>query len=129
MNEPAEKQHVPWRDFQGNVMLKHPSEIQGAAEAFYWVCEMVATASLSLQIDKADVDDRRLRVLKIVEDELRSAAKNLGPDEVQLSFYVCEFCGVRSPKRWWGPGWVTCPKCRQKALTVHEKFKQDLNDA
>lgn len=35
--------------------------------------------------------------------------------DAQSTGYTCSHCGVSSPKDAWGPGRITCPRCRKMA--------------
>lgn len=109
---------MTWKSpFDGKEM-RHPSLISGAHEAFWWAGELVASAEIAITDER---QGQLKRTLKILFDEIESARRNLGPDEVQVSFYECEFCKYRTPKRHWGPGWMRCPNCKKQALTIAEK--------
>lgn len=50
-------------------------------------------------------------------EELKKSGEDL---TIRALDYTCEHCGVASLKRHWGPGWITCPACKKRALRASE---------
>ncbi len=46
-----------------------------------------------------------------------------------ISQYTCAFCKETTPKRLWGPGWITCPSCRKPVRSVAERRSDALSES
>lgn len=52
----------------------------------------------------------------VVETTIREGAAV----DARPATYVCHHCNKPSPKEEWGPGWMTCPNCGKRWLSVSE---------
>ena len=68
------------------------------------------------------------------EDDLDTASIQASVDKLRgvlgaNSVYTCEHCGDTTPKRLWGPGWITCPSCKKTARTTAERRADALSES
>ena len=65
-------------------------------------------------------DEHDQQTLKHHAEDMIAAGEKMLRELFPASTYTCEHCGIASPKQLWGPGHVTCPKCRKVAQPAAE---------
>lgn len=53
-------------------------------------------------------------------DPIETTVQEDAPAGARPATYVCHHCNKPSPKELWGPGWMTCPNCGKRWLSVSE---------
>lgn len=72
--------------------------------------------------DNARDDADRQTLKHHAEDMIMAGEKILS---LLAPTYTCEHCEVASPKDAWGPGRITCPKCKKRALSASERAAKE----
>ncbi len=101
------------------------------------------TAALrdTIPVDAIDAEDARLVAENVMRARLTwrpcapfgsngadawfdvgSGTPEAAPADVRTATQTCANCGTTTPKEFWGPGWMKCPRCARQPLSAGEVY-------